>query len=155
MIIKEDKKSLIATLFAIILLFIASLAGYFYYDVKGAAIFSMAVSFVCIYFCLNKALKESYINIQDDGFLIKKGKKEIKIYFKYISSIDTKIVDTKKNSKIIVIKFRKRKIDMELVEGLLQRLGDDEATILTKYEKPTDEIYNILKSSLHTFKNNS
>ena len=152
--ILENKKGAKLTLPATIILFGAGFALYSYYGYGTSAIFTMIVSALCAIFCVKKIFQESFINIDDEGFSVKKGAKEAKFYFKDIENIDTRTIDVKKNVQILSVYFKKNRFDPELAGGLIQPIGKGEAAILDNYEQSIHELRVILREKLRNFKDN-
>ena len=145
MTVKENKKGAVSALFLAIALFCAGFAGYFYYALGGTGIFTMAVAVICAIFCTKKILQVSFLRIEDDGFLVQKGGKNAKFYFKDIKQISIREIDAKRKIDVLNVKFKKGGLDRELAYGLMQHTGDDEAVIYDKYELSKHEIFKILK----------
>ena len=145
MTIKENKKGAVSALFLAIALFGAGFTGYFYYGIGGTGIFTMAVAVICAIFCTKKILQVSFLRIEDDGFLVQKGGKSAKFYFKDIKQISIREIDAKRKIDILNVKFKKGGLDRELAYGLMQPTGDDDAVIYDKYELSKHEIFKILK----------
>ena len=145
MTIKENKKGAVSALFLAIALFGAGFTGYFYYGIGGTGIFTMAVAVICAIFCTKKILQVSFLRIEDDGFLVQKGGKSAKFYFKDIKQISIREIDAKRKISVLNVKFKKGGLDRELAYGLIQPTGDDEAVIYDKYELSKHEIFKILK----------
>ncbi|MDO5046262.1 molybdate transport repressor [Campylobacter sp.] len=148
--IKENKKGAISSLIMSVLLFAAGLAGYLYYELKGSGIFTMVITLICAVFCVKKIVQESFIEIFDDGFAVKKGSKQHKFQFKDIDEISTRVVDKKRNVQVLNVKFKRGKLDREAADGLIQPIGDNDAIILDKYEKSKYEIFNLLKNKIQS-----
>ena len=51
---------------------------------------------------------------------------------------------------VLNVKFKKGGLDRELVYGLMQPTGDDDAVIYDKYELSKHEIFKILKQKFET-----
>ena len=141
MTIKENKKGAASALFLAIALFCAGFAGYFYYALGGTGIFTMAVAVICAVFCVKKIFQVSFLRIEDDGFLVQKGGKSAKFYFKDIKQISIREIDAKRKIDVLNVKFKKG----GLAYGLMQPIGDDNAVIYDKYELSKHEIFKILK----------
>lgn len=152
--ILENKKGAKSTLFITIALFGVGFALYSYYGYGASAVFTMAVSVLCAIFCVKKIFQESFLEIDDEGFFVKKGAKEAKFYFKDIENIDTRTIDVKKNAQILSVYFKKNRFDPEFAEGLIQPIGKDEAVILDNYEQSIHELRVILREKLRNFKDN-
>ena len=145
MTVKENKKGVASALFLAIALFCAGFAGYFYYALGGTGIFTMAVAVICAVFCVKKLFQVSFLRIEDDGFLVQKGGKNAKFYFKDIKQISIREIDAKRKVDVLNVKFKKGRLDRELAYGLMQPTGDDDAVIYDKYELSKHEIFKILK----------
>ena len=150
MTIKENKKGAVSALFLAIALFCAGFAGYFYYALGGTGIFTMAVAVICAVFCVKKIFQVSFLRIEDDGFLVQKGAKNAKFYFKDIKQIGIREIDAKRKIDVLNVKFKKGGLDRELAYGLMQPTGDDDAVIYDKYELSKHEIFKILKQKFET-----
>ncbi|QCD51863.1 molybdate transport repressor [Campylobacter sp. RM16192] len=152
--IKENKKGAIGSLVMSILLFLAGLVGYLYYELSGSGIFTMVISFICAVFCVKKIVQESFIEIFDDGFGVKKGSKQHKFYFKDIDEISTRVIDKKRDIQVLNVKFKRGKLDRDAADGLIQPIGENDAIILDKYEKSKYEIFNLLREKLQKLNTN-
>lgn len=148
--IKENKKGAIGSLVMSILLFAAGFVGYFYYGLGGSGIFTMAVTLICAVFCVKKIVQESFIEIFDDGFAVKKGSEYSKFSFSDIDEISTRVIDKKRNVQVLNVKFKNGKLDRTAALGLIQPIGENDAIILDKYEKSKYEIFNILKNKIQS-----
>ena len=84
-----------SALFLAVALFAAGCAGYFYYGIGGTGIFTIVVAVICAVFCVKKIFQVSFLSIDDDGFLVQKGGKNAKFYFKDIEEIGVRMVDAK------------------------------------------------------------
>lgn len=146
--IKENKKGAIGSLIMSVLLFAAGFLGYVYYELAASAIFTMIVTLVCAVFCVKKIVQESFIEIFDDGFGVKKGSKQHKFYFKDIDEISTRVVDKKRDIQVLNVKFKRGRLDREAADRLIQPIGENDAIILDKYEKSKYEIFNLLREKL-------
>ena len=105
----------------------------------------MAVAVICAVFCVKKIFQVSFLRIEDDGFLVQKGGKNAKFYFKDIKQISIREIDAKRKIDVLNVKFKKGGLDRELAYGLMQPTGDDDAVIYDKYELSKNEIFKILK----------
>ena len=126
---KENKKGAASALFLAVALFAAGCAGYFYYGLGGTGVFTMTVAVICAVFCVKKIFQVSFLSVDDDGFLVQKGGKNAKFYFKDIEEIGVRMIDAKRNA----------------AGGLVQPIGDDDAVIYDKYELSKHEVFKILK----------
>ena len=153
MTIKENKKGAASALFLAIALFCAGFAGYFYYALGGTGIFTMAVAVICAVFCVKKIFQVSFLRIEDDGFLVQKGGKSAKFYFKDIKQISIREIDAKRKIDVLNVKFKKGGLDRELAYDLMQPTGDDDAVIYDKYELSKHEIFKILKQKFEVINN--
>ena len=144
MTVKENKKGAASALFLAIALFCAGFAGYFYYALGGTGIFTMAVAVICAVFCVKKIFQVSFLRIEDDGFLVQKGGKNAKFYFKDIKQISIREIDAKRKISVLNVKFKKG----GLAYDLMQPTGDDNAVIYDKYELSKHEIFKILSRNL-------
>jgi len=142
---KENKKGAVSALFLAVALFCAGFAGYFYYALGGTGVFTMAVSVICAVFCAKKIFQVSFLSIDNDGFLIQKGGKNAKFYFKDIDEIGIREIDAKRKISVLNVKFKKGGLDRELAYDLMQPIGDDDAVIYDKYELSKHEVFKILK----------
>ena len=142
---KENKKGAVSALFLAVALFAAGCAGYFYYGIGGTGIFTMAVAVICAVFCVKKIFQVSFLSIYDDGFLVQKGGKNAKFYFKDIEEISVKTIDAKRKIDVLSVKFKRAKLDRDAAYGLIQPIGDNDAVILDKYELSKSEIFRELK----------
>jgi len=107
MTVKENKKGAASALFLAIALFCAGFAGYFYYALGGTGIFTMAVAVICAVLCVKKIFQVSFLRIEDDGFLVQKGGKNAKFYFKDIKQISIHEIDAKRKIDVLNVKFKK------------------------------------------------
>ena len=142
---KENKKGAASALFLAIALFAAGCAGYFYYGIGGTGIFTMAVAVICAVFCVKKIFQVSFLRIEDDGFLVQKGGKSAKFYFKDIKQISIREIDAKRKIDVLNVRFKRGKLDRDAADGLMQPIGDDDAVIYDKYELSKHEVFKILK----------
>ena len=142
---KENKKGAVSALFLAIALFAAGCAGYFYYGIGGTGVFTMVVAVICAVFCVKKIFQVSFLGIDNDGFLVQKGGKNAKFYFKDIEEIGIREIDAKRKISVLNVKFKKGGLDREAANGLMQPIGDDDAVIYDKYELSKHEVFKILK----------
>ena len=147
---KENKKGAVSALFLAIALFAAGCAGYFYYGIGGTGFFTMAVAVICAVFCVKKIFQVSFLSIDDDGFLLQKGGKNAKFYFKDIEEIGVRMVDAKRKIDVLNVRFKRGKLDRDAADGLMQPIGDDDAVILDKYELSKSEIFRELKGKFES-----
>ncbi|WP_169753002.1 molybdate transport repressor [Campylobacter mucosalis] len=152
MIILENKRGAKLTLPATAILFVAGYILYSKYHYGASAIFTMTVSVICAIFCVKKIFQESFLRLDDDGFFVKKGKKEGKFYFKDIQNIDTRTIDSKKGVQILSVQFKRDKLDLSLANSLIQPLGKDEAVIMDNYERSIYDLRNDLRDKFQNFK---
>ena len=142
---KENKKGAVSALFLAVALFAAGCAGYFYYGIGGTGIFTMAVAVICAIFCIKKIFQVSFLRIEDDGFLVQKGGKSAKFYFKDIEEIGVRMVDVKRKIDVLNVRFKRGRLERDAADGLMQPIGDDDAVIYDKYELSKHEVFKILK----------
>ncbi|MFC2751065.1 MAG: molybdate transport repressor [Campylobacter sp.] len=142
---KENKKGAVSALFLAVALFAAGCAGYFYYGIGGTGVFTMVVAVICAVFCVKKIFQVSFLSIDDDGFLVQKGGKNAKFYFKDIEEIGVRMVDAKRKIDVLNVRFKRGKLDRDAADGLIQPIGDDDAVIYDKYELSKHEVFKILK----------
>ena len=142
---KENKKGAVSAIFLAAALFVAGCAGYFYYGIGGTGIFTMVVAVICAVFCVKKIFQVSFLSIDDDGFLVQKGGKNAKFYFKDIEEISVRTVDAKRKIDVLNVRFKRGKLDRDAADGLMQPIGDDDAVIYDKYELSKHEVFKILK----------
>lgn len=147
--ISESKTSAKQLLLASGGLFAVGAISHWGYGLGGTAIFTMAVAVLCALACVKKLRSDGFIEILDDGFVVRKGGKQGKFFFKDIEAIDTKTIDVKRNVQILSVNFKRGKLDLALADGLLQPIGDDEAVILNNYEKSIHELRNLLREKLN------
>ena len=152
MTVKENKKGAASALFLAIALFCAGFAGYFYYALGGTGIFTMAVAVICAVLCVKKIFQVSFLRIEDDGFLVQKGGKNAKFYFKDIDEIAIKSFGDKKKVETLSVKFKKNRLDRDACFGLVQPLGDDLIIIFDKYELSKFTISKELRDRLNNFR---
>ena len=149
---KENKKGAASALFLAVALFVAGCAGYFYYGIGGTGVFTMVVAVICAVFCVKKIFQVSFLSIDDDGFLVQKGGKNAKFYFKDIDEIAIKSFGDKKKVETLSIKFKKNRLDRDACFGLVQPLGDDLIIIFDKYELSKFTISKELRDRLNNFR---
>ena len=147
---KENKKGAVSALFLAIALFAAGCAGYFYYGLGGTGVFTMVVAVICAVFCVKKIFQVSFLSIYDDGFLLQKGGKNAKFYFKDIEEIGVRMVDAKRKIDVLNVRFKRGKLDRDAADGLMQPIGDDDAVIYDKYELSKSEIFRELKGKFES-----
>lgn len=148
MIINENKNGAKTAIIFGLILFVFSIVGYFY-GLGNSAFFALGISLICIVVCIKKLRQISYVKIEDDGFFIKKGEKELKVYYKDIKKIDTKTIEYKQNFQILSIEFKKAGFDD--TTKLLRLYSDKEAVFPDFYEKSIHTIGKILKEKLENF----
>ena len=107
MITKESKKDLFLTLAFGVGLFIFSIFGYFYLALGTPSLLGIIVGALSAFFCIRKILQNNFLRINDDGFIITKGSKNIKFYFKDIDEIAIRSFGDKKKVETLSVKFRK------------------------------------------------
>ena len=150
---KENKKGAVSALFLAVALFAAGCAGYFYYGIGGTGVFTMVVAVICAVFCVKKIFQVSFLSIDDDGFLVQKGGKNAKFYFKDIEEIGVRMVDAKRKIDVLNVRFKRGKLDRDAADGLMQPIGDDDVVIYDKYELSKHEIFKILKQKFEAINN--
>ena len=150
---KENKKGAVSALFLAVALFAAGCAGYFYYGIGGTGVFTMVVAVICAVFCVKKIFQVSFLSIDDDGFLVQKGGKNAKFYFKDIEEIGVRMVDAKRKIDVLNVRFKRCKLDRDAADGLIQPIGDDDAVIYDKYELSKHEIFKTLKQKFEVINN--
>ncbi|MBR8463335.1 molybdate transport repressor [Campylobacter sp. faydin G-24] len=144
----EDKKGAKSGAIFATLLFVAGFIGSFYYELGNSAIFAMIVGALCVAFCVKKIFQVSFLQVVDDGFIVQKGSKSAKFKFNDIEKISIKLIDKKKNAEVLLVEFKKNRLDRDLVDGLIQPLGERDAVILDKYELNKYELSTILMDAL-------
>ncbi|MBE3021929.1 MARVEL domain-containing protein [Campylobacter sp. 7477a] len=149
--ILENKRGAKLNLLSSLILFCIGGVLYYYYDYRASAIFTMVVSAICVVFCLKKIFQESFILIENDGFVIKKAGRQAKFYFADIKGVYTKIVEKKSGVEILVVSFGRAKFDLELIRGLMYHAGESDASLPNIYEKSIYEIRSIIKEKLENF----
>ena len=152
MITKESKKDLFLTLAFGVGLFIFSIFGYFYLALGTASLFGIIIGALSVFFCVRKILQNNFLRIEDDGFIITKGSKSIKFYFKDIDEIAIKSFGDKKKVETLSVKFKKNRLDRDACFGLVQPLGDDLIIIFDKYELSKFTISKELRDRLNNFR---
>jgi len=152
MITKESKKDLFLTLAFGVGLFIFSIFGYFYLALGTPSLLGIIVSALSAFFCIRKILQNNFLRIDDDGFIITKGSKSIKFYFKDIDEIAIRSFGDKKKVETLSVKFRKNRLDRDACFGLAQPIGDDMIIIFDKYELSKFTISKELRDRLSKFK---
>ena len=73
MITKESKKDVFWALAFGFGLFVFSVASYFYLDLGTPSLFGVIVGAISTFFCVRKILQNIFVEIDDDGFVIKKA----------------------------------------------------------------------------------
>ena len=152
MITKESKKDVFWALVFGLGLFIFSIVGYFYLALGTASLFGIIIGALSAFFCVRKILQNSFLRIEDDGFIITKGSKSIKFYFKDIDEIAIKSFGDKKKVETLSVKFKKNRLDRDACFGLVQPLGDDLIIIFDKYELSKFTISKELRDRLNNFR---
>ena len=152
MITKESKKDLFLTLAFGVGLFIFSIFGYFYLALGTPSLLGIIVGALSAFFCIRKILQNNFLCIDDDGFIITKGSKSIKFYFKDIEEIAIKSFGDKKKVETLSVKFRKNRLDRDACFGLVQPIGDDMIIIFDKYELSKFTISKELRDRLNNFR---
>jgi len=128
MITKESKKDVFWALAFGLGLFVFSVASYFYLGLGTPSLFGIIVGAVSTFFCVRKILQNNFFEIDDDGFVITKGSKNIKFFFKDI------------------------RLDRDMCFGLVQALGDDMIVIFDRYELSQFTLSKELRDRLAKFK---
>lgn len=152
MITKESKKDVFWALAFGLGLFIFSIVGYFYIALGAASLFGIIIGALSVFFCVRKILQNNFLRIEDDGFIITKGSKSIKFYFKDIDEIAIKSFGDKKKVETLSVKFKKNRLDRDACFGLVQPLGDDLIIIFDKYELSKFTISKELRDRLNNFR---
>ena len=152
MIIKESKKDVFWALAFGLGLFIFSIVGYFYLALGTASLFGVIIGALSAFFCVRKIFQNNFLRIEDDGFIITKGSKSIKFYFKDIDEIAIKSFGDKKKVETLSVKFNKNRLDRDACFGLVQPLGDDLIIIFDKYELSKFTISKELRDRLNNFR---
>ena len=152
MITKESKKDVFWALAFGLGLFAFSIIGYFYLDLGTPSLFGVIVGAISTFFCVRKILQNNFFEIDDDGFVIKKGSKNIKFFFKDIDEIAIKSFGDKKKVETLSVKFKKNRLDRDACFGLVQPLGDDLIIIFDKYELSKFTISKELRDRLNNFR---
>ncbi|WP_103618900.1 molybdate transport repressor, partial [Campylobacter concisus] len=134
MITKESKKDVFWALAFGLGLFIFSIVGHFYLALGAVSLFGIIIGALSVFFCVRKIFQNNFLRIEDDGFIITKGSKSIKFYFKDIDEIAIKSFGDKKKVETLSVKFKKNRLDRDACFGLVQPLGDDLIIIFDKYE---------------------
>ena len=151
-ITKESKKDLFLTLAFGVGLFVFSIFGYFYLALGTPSLLGIIVGALSAFFCIRKILQNNFLRIDDDGFIITKGLKSIKFYFKDIDEIAIRSFGDKKKVETLSVKFRKNRLDRDACFGLAQPIGDDMIIIFDKYELSKFTISKELRDRLGKFK---
>ncbi|QPH87465.1 molybdate transport repressor [Campylobacter concisus] len=149
---KESKKDLFLTLAFGVGLFIFSIFGYFYLALGTASLFGIIIGALSAFFCVRKIFQNNFLRIEDDGFIITKGSKSIKFYFKDIDEIAIKSFGDKKKVETLSVKFKKNRLNRDVCFGLVQPLGDDLIIIFDKYELSKFTISKELRDRLNNFR---
>lgn len=152
MITKESKKDVFWALAFGLGLFIFSIVGYFYISLGTASLFGIIIGALSVFFCVRKILQNNFLRIDDDGFIIAKGSKSIKFYFKDIDEIAIRSFGDKKKVETLSIKFKKNRLDRDACFGLVQPLGDDLIIIFDKYKLSKFTISKELRDRLNNFR---
>ncbi|WP_149702492.1 molybdate transport repressor [Campylobacter concisus] len=152
MITKESKKDVFWALAFGLGLFIFSIVGYFYISLGTASLFGIIIGALSVFFCVRKILQNNFLRIDDDGFIIAKGSKSIKFYFKDIDEIAIRSFGDKKKVETLSVKFKKNRLDRDACFGLVQPLGDDLIIIFDKYELSKFTISKELRDRLNNFR---
>ena len=152
MITKESKKDVFWALAFGLGLFIFSIVGYFYISLGTVSLFGIIIGALSVFFCVRKILQNNFLRIEYDGFIITKGSKSIKFYFKDIDEIAIKSFGDKKKVETLSVKFKKNRLDRDACFGLVQPLGDDLIIIFDKYELSKFTISKELRDRLNIFR---
>ncbi|WP_107698230.1 molybdate transport repressor [Campylobacter concisus] len=152
MITKESKKDVFWALVFGFGLFIFSIIGYFYLALGTASLFGIIIGALSVFFCVRKIFQNNFLSIEDDGFIITKGSKSIKFYFKDINEIAIKSFGDKKKVETLSVKFKKNRLDRDACFGLVQPLGNDLIIIFDKYELSKFTISKELRDRLNNFR---
>ena len=152
MITKESKKDVFWALAFGLGLFIFSIVGYFYLALGTASLFGIIIGALSAFFCVRKIFQNNFLSIEDDGFIITKGSKSIKFYFKDIDEIAIKSFGDKKKVETLSVKFKKNRLDRDACFGLVQPLGDDLIIIFDKYKLSKFTISKELRDRLNNFR---
>ena len=152
MITKESKKDVFWALAFGLGLFIFSIIGYFYLALGTVSLFGIIIGALSVFFCVRKIFQNNFLRIEDDGFIITKGSKSIKFYFKDIDEIAIKSFGDKKKVETLSVKFKKNRLDRDACFGLVQPLGDDLIIIFDKYELSKFTISKELRDRLNNFR---
>ncbi|WP_103579707.1 molybdate transport repressor [Campylobacter concisus] len=152
MITKESKKDVFWALAFGLGLFAFSIVGYFYLALGTASLFGIIIGALSAFFCVRKIFQNNFLSIEDDGFIITKGSKSIKFYFKDIDEIAIKSFGDKKKVETLSVKFKKNRLDRDACFGLVQPLGDDLIIIFDKYKLSKFTISKELRDRLNNFR---
>ena len=152
MITKESKKDVFWALAFGLGLFAFSIIGYFYLALGTVSHFGVIIGALSVFFCVRKIFQNNFLRIEDDGFIITKGSKSIKFYFKDIDEIAIKSFGDKKKVETLSVKFKKNRLDRDACFGLVQPLGDDLIIIFDKYELSKFTISKELRDRLNNFR---
>ena len=152
MITKESKKDVFWALAFGLGLFIFSIIGYFYLALGTPSLFGIIIGALSVFFCVRKIFQNNFLRIEDEGFIITKGSKSIKFYFKDIDEIAIKSFGDKKKVETLSVKFKKNRLDRDACFGLVQPLGDDLIIIFDKYELSKFTISKELRDRLNNFR---
>ncbi|CAD7287256.1 hypothetical protein LMG8286_00894 [Campylobacter suis] len=134
------------------ILFGVAYIGRKYYDMGASTVFTMFVATVCLVVCIIKLYQINFILIESDGFVITKGKKSLKINFKDIDDVGIKAIGQKQKAEVLMINFKKNKLNIQQVYGFAQPLGENKLIIFDRYELSKDKICEILKKKLKEYK---
>lgn len=151
-ITKESKKDVFWALAFGLGLFAFSIIGYFYLALGTASLFGIIIGALSAFFCVRKIFQNNFLRIEDDGFIITKGSKSIKFYFKDIDEIAIKSFGDKKKVETLSVKFRKNRLDRDACFGLVQPIGDDMIIIFDKYELSKFTISKELRDRLNNLR---
>lgn len=154
MITKESKKDVFWALAFGLGLFAFSIVGYLYLALGAVSLFGIIIGALSAFFCVRKILQNSFLRIEDDGFIITKGSKSIKFYFKDIDEITIKSFGDKKKVETLSVKFKKNRLDRNACFGLVQPVGDDLIIIFDKYELSKFTISKELRDRLNILEPN-
>ena len=152
MITKESKKDVFWALAFGLGLFAFSIVGYLYLALGAVSLFGIIIGALSVFFCVRKIFQNNFLRIEDDGFIITKGSKSIKFYFKDIDEIAIKSFGDKKKVETLSVKFKKNRLDRDACFGLVQPLGDDLIIIFDKYELSKFTISKELRDRLNNFR---
>ena len=117
---------------------------------SAAGVFAVAVGAISALFCVKKLFSDGFLEISGDGWIIRKGGKEVKFSFEEASEFALKTIEPKSGVKILIVKFKA--LDKDKITGLMQPVSDDEAAFFNSYEKSIEEIKNALNENFRAFK---